>query len=174
MERADAPRPGGHAVDLRGASPRVVEQMGLLDAVRARSLHERGMRMVDARVGSWWEMPADAFGGGGIVADLEILRGDLAEILLDATRDLVERRYGESVVALEQDADGVQVRFRSGAEQRFDLVVVGADGSQSMTCWLVFGPESEFSTRSARTRRTTASRQHRPKPTSSTAATTGS
>ena len=144
VERADAPRPGGHAVDLRGASPRVVERMGLLDAVRARSLHERGMRMVDAQGRIRVEMPADAFGGGGIVADLEILRGDLAEILADATRDTVERRYGESVVALEQDADGVQVRFRSGAEQRFDLVV-GADGSHSTVRRLVFGPESEFS-----------------------------
>ena len=144
VERADAPRPGGHAVDLRGASPRVVEQMGLLDAVRARSLHERGVRMVDAQGRIRVEMPADAFGGSGMVADLEILRGDLAEILADATRDTVERRYGESVVALEQDADGVQVRFRSGAEQRFDLVV-GADGSHSTVRRLVFGPESEFS-----------------------------
>ena len=144
VERADGPRPGGHAVDLRGASPRVVVQMGLLDAVRARSLHERGMRMVDAQGRIRVEMPADAFGGDGIVADLEILRGDLAEILADATRDTVERRYGESVVALEQDADGVQVRFRSGAEQRFDLVV-GADGSHSTVRRLVFGPESEFS-----------------------------
>ncbi len=33
VERSAAPRPGGHAVDLRGASPGVVEKMGLLGAV---------------------------------------------------------------------------------------------------------------------------------------------
>ena len=144
VERTDAPRPGGHAVDLRGASPRVVEQMGLLAAVRARSLHERGVRMVDARGRIRVEMAADTFGGSGVVADLEILRGDLAAILTDATPDGVERRYDENVVALEQGADGVRVRFRSGAEERFDLVV-GADGSHSTVRRLVFGPESEFS-----------------------------
>jgi 2-polyprenyl-6-methoxyphenol hydroxylase-like FAD-dependent oxidoreductase len=144
VERSAAPRPGGHAVDLRGASPGVVERMGLLDTIRERSLHERGMRMVDAQGQQKVEMPAEAFGGRGIVADIEILRGDLAEILADATSGSVEYRYGEQVVGLEQDADGVQVRFGSGAEQRFDLVI-GADGSHSTVRRLAFGPESEFS-----------------------------
>jgi 2-polyprenyl-6-methoxyphenol hydroxylase-like FAD-dependent oxidoreductase len=143
VERATAPRPGGHAVDLRGASPGVVERMGLLDAVKARSLHERGMRMVDAQGRQKVEMSAEAFGGRGVVADIEILRGDLAEILTDATRDSVEYRYGEQVVGLAQDGDGVQVRFSSGAEQRFDFVI-GADGSHSTIRRLAFGPESEF------------------------------
>jgi 2-polyprenyl-6-methoxyphenol hydroxylase-like FAD-dependent oxidoreductase len=161
VERSAAPRPGGHAVDLRGASPGVVEKMGLLDAVRSRSLHERGMRMVDARGRQQVEMAAEAFGGRGLVADIEILRGDLGEILTDATSgtsasafpegvaptapgDTVEYRYGDHVVGLEQDADGVEVTFGSGARQRFDLVV-GADGSHSAVRRLAFGPESEYS-----------------------------
>jgi 2-polyprenyl-6-methoxyphenol hydroxylase-like FAD-dependent oxidoreductase len=143
VERSGAPRPGGHAVDLRGASPGVVERMGLLDAVKARSLHERGMRMVDAQGRQKVEMPAEMFEGRGVVADIEILRGDLAEILTDATSDSVEYRYDEQVVGLEQDADGVLVRFGSGVEQRFDFVI-GADGSHSTVRKLAFGPESEF------------------------------
>lgn len=142
VERSAAPRPGGHAVDLRGASPGVVEKMGLLDAVRARSLHERGMRMVDAQGRQTVEMSAEAFGGRGLVADIEILRGDLGEILADATAD-VEYRYGDHVAGLEQDAGGVLVTFGSGGQQRFDLVV-GADGSHSTVRRLAFGPESEF------------------------------
>src|SRR5689334_17544797 len=144
VERSAAPRPGGHAVDLRGASPGVVERMGLLDAVRGRSLHERGMRMVDAQGRQKVEMPAEAFGGRGVVADIEILRGDLAEILTAATGDGVEYRYGEQITDLEQDADGVRVRFGSGTEQRYDYVI-GADGSHSAVRRLAFGPESEFS-----------------------------
>ncbi|WP_419818746.1 FAD-dependent monooxygenase [Glaciibacter flavus] len=144
VERSAAPRPGGHAVDLRGASPWVVERMGLLDAVRARSLHERGLRMVDARGTKKVEMPAEAFGGRGVVADIEILRGDLAGILADATGDDVEYRYDQRVVGLAQDGDGVHARFSSGDEQRFDLVI-GADGSHSTVRRLSFGPESRFS-----------------------------
>ncbi|WP_214406056.1 FAD-dependent monooxygenase [Pseudonocardia lacus] len=142
VERSAAPRPGGHAVDLRGASKDVVERMGLLDAVRERALHERGMAMVDARGRRRAEMPAEAFDGRGAVAEIEILRGDLAEILVAATGDGVEYRYGDHITALEQDADGVRVRFASGREQRFDLVV-GADGSHSAVRALVFGPEAD-------------------------------
>jgi 2-polyprenyl-6-methoxyphenol hydroxylase-like FAD-dependent oxidoreductase len=143
VERSAAPRPGGHAVDLRGASPGVAEKMGLLDTIRGRSLHERGMRMVDARGQQKAEMPAEAFEGRGLVADIEILRGDLAEILTDATRDRVEYRYGERLVGLEQDADGVRVRFDSGTEQRFDYVI-GADGGHSTVRSLAFGPEADY------------------------------
>src|SRR5689334_19705196 len=39
VERAPAPRPGGYAVDFRGASMTVLERMGILPAVRARATH---------------------------------------------------------------------------------------------------------------------------------------
>ena len=35
IERAPAPRPGGYAVDFRGASLKVLDRMGLLAAVEA-------------------------------------------------------------------------------------------------------------------------------------------
>src|SRR5262245_52687423 len=49
VEAAPAVRPGGHAVDLRGAGREVVRRMGLLDTVRASSVDERGMAYVDER-----------------------------------------------------------------------------------------------------------------------------
>src|SRR4051812_32280725 len=77
VERAPAPRAGGQAVDLRGAGRTVVERMGLLDAVRAVSLDQRGIAWVrnDGRIAA--RMPAEAFGGEGIVSEIEVLRGDL-------------------------------------------------------------------------------------------------
>ncbi|MCO1655251.1 FAD-dependent monooxygenase [Pseudonocardia humida] len=143
VERAAAPRPGGHAVDLRGASPGVVERMGLLDEVRGRSLHERGMAFVDADGRHRAEIPVEAFGGRGGVAEIEILRGDLAEVLVDATGDGVEYRYGDHITALDQDADGVRARFASAVEERYDLVI-GADGAHSRVRALAFGPEERF------------------------------
>jgi 2-polyprenyl-6-methoxyphenol hydroxylase-like FAD-dependent oxidoreductase len=143
VERAAAPRPGGHAVDLRGASPGVVARMGLLDAVRERALHELGMAHVDADGRVRARMPAGAFGGRGAVADIEILRGDLAGILVGATRERVEYRYGDRITQLDQDADGVDVRFASGRTERYDLVI-GADGAHSQVRSMVFGPEERF------------------------------
>jgi 2-polyprenyl-6-methoxyphenol hydroxylase-like FAD-dependent oxidoreductase len=87
-------------------------------------------------------MAADAFGGEGIVSEIEVLRGDLAAVLHDATRADTEYVFGESVTALDEDGDGVTVGFERSAPRRFDLVV-GADGSHSAVRALAFGPEAE-------------------------------
>src|SRR5437773_10420244 len=49
VERATAPRPGGHAVDLRGVAREVVERMGIMAEVRRSTVDERGVHFVDER-----------------------------------------------------------------------------------------------------------------------------
>ena len=143
VEVAPAPRPGGHAVDLRGAGREAVERMGLMPAVREATVDERGFAYVD-RNGKWtMKMPADLFGGEGIVAEIEIARGDLARIIHDATRADTEYLFGDRIAALSEGEDGVKVTFAGGAVRTFDLVV-GADGVHSGVRRLAFGPESEF------------------------------
>jgi 2-polyprenyl-6-methoxyphenol hydroxylase-like FAD-dependent oxidoreductase len=87
-------------------------------------------------------MPADAFGGEGIVSEIEVLRGDLAAVLHEASCPDTEYVFGDSVTALAEDDDGVTVDFERSAARRFDLVV-GADGSHSTVRALAFGPEAE-------------------------------
>ena len=68
----------------------------------------------------------------------------MTSLLVDLTRDLeVRTRFSESIAALHDDGAGVDVRFSSGAQQRFDIVI-GADGLHSDTRTLVFGPEAPF------------------------------
>ncbi|MFD0591306.1 hypothetical protein ACFQZ4_00870 [Catellatospora coxensis] len=88
-------------------------------------------------------MPATLAGGEGIVAEYEILRGDLADILYDLTKDDVEYRFGDRITALADGADGVKVEFRGGRTEVYDLVV-GADGVHSGVRALAFGPEERF------------------------------
>jgi len=140
VERAPGPRPGGQAVDIRGAARTVVARMGLLDQIRRASLDEHGFAYVDDRGRLTARMPATLFGGEGIVADLEILRGDLSAILLGATRAETTYRFSESIASLEQLPDGVHVTFASGAHETFALVV-GADGVHSRVRALAFGAE---------------------------------
>ncbi|MEU6583876.1 FAD-dependent monooxygenase [Nocardia sp. NPDC046763] len=146
VERAPVPRPGGQAVDLRGPSRKVAERMGLMPGIRRRQLDERGMVFVDEAGRQRSRMPAEMFGGQGFVADIEIARGELNQVLLDEIAGLpaesgaLDYRYGEWVEALEQDGDGVKVRFASGAADEFD-VVIGADGLHSALRERVFGPE---------------------------------
>src|SRR3954469_21658020 len=134
VERAAAPRPGGHAVDVRGAARDVVERMGIRDAIKAHQVDERGWAMVDARGRRLAGMSADLFGGEGIVAEVEIARGDLARVLYDATAADVDWRFGDQVTDLTPEGE---VFFASGRRERYD-VVVGADGVRSGVRRLAF------------------------------------
>src|SRR5690606_12833319 len=133
-----------------GASREVAERMGLLPGIRRRQLDERGMSYVDGQGRTYGRMAMADFDGKGAVAEIEITRGDLNDVLLEALRDsdaasLLDLRYGEHVVALTQDEQGVGVAFASGTTERFN-VVVGADGVHSATRRLAFGPEQDFVT----------------------------
>jgi 2-polyprenyl-6-methoxyphenol hydroxylase-like FAD-dependent oxidoreductase len=138
VEADPVPRPGGQAVDLRGVAKDVVERMGLMNNVRERCIDERGFAYVDKRGRFKARMPADLFGGEGIVAEIEIMRGDLSAVLLEATRDRVDYRFGERIVGI----DGPQVRLTRSTET-FDIIV-GADGVHSGVRALAFGPEKDF------------------------------
>ncbi len=138
VERADTVRPGGQAVDLRGAGRTVVERMGVLDRVRAVALDQRGVAWVNRRGRITARMPVDAFAGEGIISEIEVLRDDLAHVLHDATRAGVEYVFGDTVTGLRQDDDGVDVTFEKAPRRRFGLVI-GADGLCSPIRRLVFG-----------------------------------
>ena len=103
VEVAAAPRAGGHAVDLRGAGREVVERMGLLDKVRAERVDERGFAYVDGRGRRTERMSADLFDGEGMVAEIEIMRGNLTRILYDATREGAEYLFDDRIAGLTED-----------------------------------------------------------------------
>ncbi|MEV4157943.1 FAD-dependent monooxygenase [Nocardia salmonicida] len=149
VERAAVPRPGGQAVDLRGPSKEAAQRMGLMAGIAEYQLDERGMSYIDGDGEIYARMAMEDFDGRGAVAEIEITRGDLNQVLLDAlaTADngRLDYRYGEWIDELVQDDAGVDVTFASGSTERFDLVI-GADGIHSATRRLVFGPEEKFST----------------------------
>jgi 2-polyprenyl-6-methoxyphenol hydroxylase-like FAD-dependent oxidoreductase len=142
VERAPEPRPGGQTVDLRGAGRTVVAHMGLMDRARALSVQQRGFALVDAAGRITARLPANSFGGEGIVSEIEILRGDLGRLLYDATAADTEYLFDDTVIRLDQDDDGVTATFERTAPRRFGLVV-GADGPHSVVRSLAFGPESD-------------------------------
>jgi 2-polyprenyl-6-methoxyphenol hydroxylase-like FAD-dependent oxidoreductase len=138
VERAPDLRLGGQAIDLRGAGRTVVERMGLMSQAKAVMLHQQGMSWVDGRGRVRARMGVDAFGGEGFISEIEILRGDLAQLLFDETRNRVTYVFGDTITELRQDEHGVDVAFARGAAARFDLVV-GADGLSSIVRRLAFG-----------------------------------
>ncbi|WP_219500294.1 FAD-dependent monooxygenase [Nonomuraea ceibae] len=133
VERAPALRAGGYAVDFRGeAHLTVLRRMGLLDAVERERTRMGATWNVNEAGRKLTRMPEDLFAG-----DVEILRGDLAAILHEATRDDTEYVFGDSITSI---SEAGEVTFESGAARRFDLVI-GADGLHSNVRALTFGPE---------------------------------
>ncbi|KJK33136.1 FAD-dependent oxidoreductase [Lentzea aerocolonigenes] len=143
VERAAGLRPGGQAVDARGVAREVIRRMGLDAEVRAACTDTAGAHTVDVDGNVVQTFSAEDDGGDGFIAEIEILRGDLAQVLYDDTRDGVEYVFNDRIAELTQDADGVDVTFASGERRRFDLVV-GADGLHSSLRGMVFGPREQF------------------------------
>ena len=140
VERAPALREGGQNVDIRGAGREVSRRMGLEDAIRSATTGEVGLRFVDADDQTIGSFPAGTSDSGGATAELEILRGDLARLLVDSTREDVAYVFDDHITALDETDDGVDVTFASGRRQTFGLVVA-ADGIRSSTRRLVVGDE---------------------------------
>lgn len=143
VEQAPGLRPGGQAVDARGVSKEVIRRMGLDAEVRAACTDTRGAYSVDADGTVLETHRADENDGDGYVSEIEILRGDLSQLLYDATHADVEYVFGDRIAEVTQDADGVDVVFASGGRRRFDLVV-GAEGLHSALRATVFGPREQF------------------------------
>jgi 2-polyprenyl-6-methoxyphenol hydroxylase-like FAD-dependent oxidoreductase len=133
---------GGHAVDLFGPAVDVADMMGVLPQVMdARTKTEvlsflrPGKPPVDVNM--------DRLVSGVSDRHVEVMRGELAAILYEATRVGVEYVFGDTIRALDETPDAVEVTFERSAPRRFGLVV-GADGLHSVVRRLVFGDERQF------------------------------
>ncbi|MCE7007256.1 FAD-dependent monooxygenase [Kibdelosporangium philippinense] len=138
VERSPALRTGGQAIDIRGTAREVISRMGLMDTIRAHHTGTHGIAFLNEAGEHVARMGGDDFGdSGGIVAEIEILRGDLVRILHEALPSGVEFLFGDRIVAMTEHADGVDVTFAEAAPRTFDIVV-GADGVRSGVRELMF------------------------------------
>ncbi|SEQ69504.1 FAD-dependent monooxygenase [Microlunatus flavus] len=140
LERAAGFRDGGQNVDVRGVAHTVLDRMGLTEAVAAQNTTETGTVLVGPDGREVAELPSE--GPDGATAELEVLRGDFARVLLDALPDDVEVRYDQTIDAVDERADGIALRLASGEELEADLLVV-AEGVRSRTRDRLFGAQVE-------------------------------
>src|SRR4029453_11029717 len=105
---------GGHAVDLFGPAVDVAERMGVLpQVVDARTQTEvlsflrPGKRAVDVNM--------DQLTAGVSDRHVEVMRGELASILYEASREGVEYVFGDTIRTIEETPDAVEVTFERTA-----------------------------------------------------------
>jgi 2-polyprenyl-6-methoxyphenol hydroxylase-like FAD-dependent oxidoreductase len=143
-ERTEALRfgSGGHAIDLFGPALQIVEWMGVLPEVQDAGTHTEIISFIRERHRPV-DVAAELMSEGVSQRHVEIMRGELAKIIYEVGRDDIEYVFGNSISSLEQTEQDVEVRFRHGSPQTFDLVI-GADGLHSITRQLAFGEEYQF------------------------------
>lgn len=141
VERSGSLRLGGQNIDVNGPARQIVQKMGIEAAIRAANTGEVGLQFIGRDNQVTAAFPKEGAVSG--TQELEILRGDLVSILYDCTKQNVAYRFGDSVTALEQQPNQVNVTFSSGKTETFQFVIA-ADGVRSSTRRLVFGEEPVF------------------------------
>jgi 2-polyprenyl-6-methoxyphenol hydroxylase-like FAD-dependent oxidoreductase len=136
-------RSGGQAVDVRGVALKVVEELKLIEEVRAYRTHFRGMSVCDEHDNELERTTERTLSGGRFDSDdIELFRDDLSRLLFSASSELVTYVFGDEVVSARQ-SDCVDVKLRNGGERSFDMLV-GADGLHSSIRRLAFGRDEAF------------------------------
>lgn len=140
VERSDGVRDGGQTVDIRGASKVVVERMGIVDDIVRNATHEEALAFVDESDEVIASFGANQYAGEGPVAELEILRGELAKLLVAKCEDSVRFRWNDHITDARDEGEKVAVTFASGSRENFDVLIV-AEGIGSRTRNAIFGEE---------------------------------
>lgn len=141
VEKHPALRTGGYKIDIRGVAIEVIKQMGVYAAVNEAKTDIREATIIESGGKQSKKIDAELC-GGRVEGDLEILRGNLCEILFNQIGD-VECLFGDSITNISQNEENVHVEFEKSQPRVFDLVI-GTDGHHSTVRNLVFGTEPEF------------------------------
>lgn len=144
VEREPKPREEGYMMDFFGSGWDVAERLGLTGRLAAVRYPIDAVDFVDAENRPWLHVPVARMREALHGKYVYLRRQDLEAILAERARaDGIEIFYGLSIAALDDAPDEVRVRFDSGDDDAFALVV-GADGVHSKVRSLVFGPEEQF------------------------------
>jgi 2-polyprenyl-6-methoxyphenol hydroxylase-like FAD-dependent oxidoreductase len=121
IERAPALRSGGYIIDFWGLGFDIAEKMGLVPALRETGYEIEEVRLVDAQGRRKGGFNASVFRDLLLGRYVSILRSDLSRLLYDALGENVRTVFGDSIAAIDQHADGVDVTFQHAQPERFDL-----------------------------------------------------
>ncbi|CRG84220.1 hypothetical protein PISL3812_01535 [Talaromyces islandicus] len=133
VEKREAILPHGQNVDLKGSAITVIKKMGLLDRVRQSNTTEKGTQFVDSKGQPFASFPVKDGFSASLSSEFEILRGDLAAILYETSRECPSVKYFFGTTIKEvilNDDKTVRVKFSHGVVEDFDLLVA-ADGQSS-------------------------------------------
>ena len=144
VEKTQAILPHGQNVDIKGSAVTAVKKMGLLDQIKRFNTREKGSQFIDPKGRPFALFPLREGSSASFTSEFEILRGDLAAIFHEATKDHPNVDYLLDTTIKEvvsNDDESVKVELSNGEICEFDLLVA-ADGQWSKVRKQCFPPES--------------------------------
>lgn len=143
VEMASEPRTAGAAVDLRGITVDIAKRMGIFEQLKAHRLQVEKVEFKNAEdvtegsillANDDAELPED---------EIEIERDKFIPYLFNALKNDVEFIFKNSITALNETEDDIEVTFKDGLQKAFHLVF-GCDGMHSGVRKIWFGDETEY------------------------------
>jgi 2-polyprenyl-6-methoxyphenol hydroxylase-like FAD-dependent oxidoreductase len=136
----------GQGIDVTGPAVQVVQKMGVYDQIKFKVTGEAGFTILNdqgkaiATVGTATNEKGK---GLSLTQEIEIMRGDITQILADKAKesDRVTYRYGCTVTELRQCDTHVSAVFANTERSEDFSFVIGADGLMSRTRKMAFPPE---------------------------------
>jgi 2-polyprenyl-6-methoxyphenol hydroxylase-like FAD-dependent oxidoreductase len=135
VEKAPSLLPHGQNIEVEGTAMRLIKQMGLWDDVRRCHTGEKGTVFIDPNGKPFAPLPVVEGHGGSASSQYEILRGDLAKIICEATMKLpnVDFRFDTTITnVIENGKNAVTVELSNGEQMQADILIA-ADGHWSKT-----------------------------------------
>ncbi|KAF9879183.1 oxidoreductase [Colletotrichum karsti] len=132
LEKSSSLLRQGHNIDVNYGAIKVIRKMGLIDELKRWNTTEKGTKLIDSQGKPFAPFPVKS-GSASPTSEFEILRGDLAWFLYEATKNHpnVEYLFGvTSKEVLSNDEKSVKVELSNGEVNEYD-VLVAADGQWS-------------------------------------------
>ena len=130
VERAREIRKEGQTVDIRHEALQIIKAMGVEQSVRQYLTKEKGLNFVNSRGGVVGRFPED--GSASFTAEIEIVRGQLANLLYEHSKDKAHYIFGDSINSFEERAEDILITFASGKSDKYDILIA-AEGLHSRT-----------------------------------------
>lgn len=151
VEISNQARSGGTALNLSGNALEFAKKMGIYDQILSNSL---SLDLIEFKDTNDITVNSILINGGGEKQnsievehhnfdEIEIDRSKLVGILLNALGNDVDFSFNNSITALNETGDAMEVTFNDGSQRSYELVI-GCDGMHSGVRKLWFGAEKDY------------------------------
>lgn len=134
---------GGTPVNVRGNTVDIVKRMGIFEQIKANKLSLETWEFKNGDDITEGSMSFQKEGAPVPDEEFEIERNTLLNILFDIIKDDVKFVFNNTITAINDTSEDVQVTFKNGAQHSFDLLF-GCDGIHSAVRKICFGSESQY------------------------------